>query len=62
MFDLVFEKVKGHGGTVNRARDYAEAAVKGFYQKGVMGNFATLIREHRGLFFDTESLVQVFFR
>ena len=28
MCDIVFEKVKGCGGTVNRSSDYAEAAVE----------------------------------
>ena len=28
MCDIVFEKAKVHGGTVNRTSDYAEAAVR----------------------------------
>ena len=28
MRDIVFEKKKGYGGTVNRTRDYAEKAVR----------------------------------
>ena len=29
MCDIVFQKVKGRAGTVNRTSDYAEAAVQG---------------------------------
>ena len=28
MYDIIFEKTEGHGGTVNRASVYAEAAVR----------------------------------
>ena len=34
MFDIVFEKAKGRGRTVNRTSVYAEAAPQGFFKKG----------------------------
>ena len=51
MYDVVFEKAKGYGVTVNRRSAYAEAAVRGFFKKDVMRNlwcflvdFAKLVR------------------
>ena len=43
MCDIVFEKAKVRGRTVNRASIYAEAAV---FEKGVMKNFAEFTRKH----------------
>ena len=53
MCNIVFEKVKGHSGTVNRTSVYAEAAVQGFFKKDVLRNFAEFTRKHlcRNLFF-----------
>ena len=44
--DTVFQKVKGHGRTINRASVYPEAAVRRVFKKGVMRNFAQFTRKH----------------
>ena len=42
MCDIVFEKTKGSGGTVNRTSVYAEAPSKGFFEESVMRNFPSV--------------------
>ena len=42
MCGIVFEKAKGHGGTVNRTSVYAEAAIR----RDVTRNFAVFTRKH----------------
>ena len=58
MCDIVFEKTKGRGGTVNRTSVYAEDPSEGFFKKSVMTNFADFTRKHlcRNLFFDKVKL------
>ena len=59
MCDIVFEKTKGHGGTVNRTSVYAEAVVfKRFCKKTAMRNFAEFTRKYlcRNLLFDKVKL------
>ena len=53
MCDIVLEKAKGRGGTVNRTSVYAEEPSEGFFRKGVLRNFAEFTRKHlwRNLFF-----------
>ena len=47
---IVFEKTKGHKGTVNTTSVYFEAAVqrilKGFFKKDAVRNFAEFTRKH----------------
>ena len=56
MCDIVFEKMKGHGGTerVFMQTQTSEA----FFKKGVLRNFAKFTRKH--LCKKNETLVQVF--
>ena len=51
MCDIVFEKAKGRGGTVNRTSVYGEAS-EGFFKKDAMRSFAEFTRKHlcRNLF------------
>ena len=59
MCDIVFEKTRVCGGTVNRTSVYAEAVVfKGFFKESVTRNFAEFTRKHlcRNLFFDKAKL------
>ena len=59
MCDIVFEKTKVRGGTVNRTSVYVEAVVfKGFFKESVTRNFAEFTRKHlcRNLFFDKVKL------
>ena len=57
MCDRVFEKTKGRGGTVNRTSVYAEAAIRGFFKKSIMRNFAVFTRNHLcGILFFATSL------
>ena len=57
MCDSVFEKTKGRGGTVNRTSVYAEAAIRGFFKKIIMRNFAVFTRNHLcGILFFATSL------
>ena len=59
MYDVVFEKAKGYGVTVNRRSAYAEAAVRGFFKKDVMRNLAEFARKNlcRNLFFGVILLI-----
>ena len=52
MCDIVFEKTKGRGRTVNRTSVYGKAS-EGFLKKDVMRNFAKFKRKHlcHNLFF-----------
>ena len=49
------KKTKGRVGTVNRTSVYAEAAVRGFFKKSVVRNFAVFTRNYLcgNLFFET---------
>ena len=48
MCDIVFEKAKVHGGTVNRTSDYAEAAVRsGSIKKVLWEILQKFIRKHK---------------
>ena len=58
MWDIVFEKTKGCGRTVNRTSVYAEADVRRVFKESVMRNFTELTRKHlcANLFFDKVKL------
>ena len=54
MFDIVFEKAKGRGWTINKKRVFmVKQPSGGFYKKDVMRNFAEFTRKNlsRNLFF-----------
>ena len=53
MCDIVFEKVKDRGGTVNKSSVYGEATARRVLEKDVMRNFAKFARKHlcQNLFF-----------
>ena len=55
MRDIVFQKSKGRGGTVNRTSVHAEATV---FRKGAEKKFSKLTRKYlcRNLFFDKVKL------
>ena len=44
--DIVFEKVKGHGGTVNRTSVYAEAAVRKVLLRRCYGKFRIIHKKN----------------
>ena len=55
MHDIIFEKVKGRGGTVNSEPVFIQKQPsQGFFKKGVMRNFAKYTKKLlcRNLFFD----------
>ena len=59
MCDIVFEKTKGCGGTVDRTRVFMQKQPSGgFFKKCVMRNFAEFTIKHllRNLFFDKVKL------
>ena len=46
MGDIVFEKTKGCGRTLNGTKIYAEQPSKRFFKKIIMKNFAKFTRKH----------------
>ena len=58
MWDIVFEKAKGYGRTVNRTSVYAEAAIRRVFKGSVKRYFAEFTRKHlcANLFFDKVKL------
>ena len=45
MYDIVFEKAKGPGRTVNRASVYAEAPVRRVLQKKIYEKFRKILKK-----------------
>ena len=58
MCNIVFEKINGCGGKVNRMSVYAEAPVRRFFKRSVMRNFVEFTRKYLcwDLFFDIAKL------